>query len=148
MRGEAMQIVVDELATVDLARAYQLDDVLLVRVFGTKPTACHVVTLEQSLLTVEPPSFIARLSTDPRVRCIPAPAPFEEQRAFRIGILRPQIIVQHEGEDLTVEVEDLTPLLDGGGARLEDPAGGFLSHLGYGRGEAVGYSPNYDLGEA
>lgn len=140
-----MQIVDAELATVDQARAYQIEDVLIVRVAGTKPTACHVVTLEQSLLTVEPPAFVTRLSTDPRVRCTPDPASFEEQRAFRVGILRPQVIVHHAAGELSVDVEDLTPGLENaGGAGL----GGSLFHLDPQPHEAVGRSRDYDLGEA
>ena len=140
-----MQIVDADLATVDQARAYQIEDVLIVRVAGTKPTACHVVTLEQSLLTVEPPAFLIRLSTDPRVRCTPDPASFEEQRAFRVGILRPQVIVHHAAGELSVDVEDLTPALE---SASRESLGGSLFDLEPQAYEAVGRSRDYDLGEA
>ena len=143
-----MQIVDEALATVEHSRAYQIEDVLLVRATGTKPTACHVVALERSLLDVEPPTFVARLSTDPRVRCTPEPALFEEQRAFRVGLLRPQVILHHRGGELTVAVEDLTPQLAGAKAETEERALGSLVDLGGEPREAVGYSRNYDLGEA
>lgn len=143
-----MQIVDEGLATVDLARAYQVEDVLLVRASGTKPTACHVVALEQSLLDVEPPAFVARVSTDPRVRCTADSAPFEEHRAFRVGTLRPQVLVRHSGGELTVDVEDLTSDIEAIGAGANDQAGSSLFGVGNETHEAVGYSVDYDLGEA
>lgn len=125
-----MQIVDEGLATVDLARAYQVEDVLLVRASGTKPTACHVVALEQSLLDVEPPAFVARVSTDPRVRCTTDSAPFEEHRAFRVGTLRPQVLVRHSGGELTVDVEDLTSDIEAIGAALTIKLAALSSALG------------------
>ena len=80
-----MQIVEEELATVDQARAYQIDDVLLVQLAGMKRTACHVVSIERSLLDVEPTTFVARLSMDIHVRCGPDPVPYEVHQAFRVG---------------------------------------------------------------
>ncbi|MCA1679719.1 MAG: hypothetical protein LC790_13650 [Actinobacteria bacterium] len=139
-----MKILEDALATVDEARAYQLEDVLIVRVSGVKPTACHLVTLEQSLLDVEPPAFLARLSIDPRLRCTPAPAQFEEARAFRVGTLRPAIVVHHAGDELTVEVQELKLPLEAAGA----PARSVLDDLNREPHEAVGRSRDYDLGEA
>lgn len=144
-----MQIVDATLATVARARAYQLDDVLLVLVSGEKPTGCHIVTLEQSPLDVEPPAFIARLSTDPRVRCTPDPVPFEHQRAFRVGTLRPQISVHHAGGELNVEVEELTPDVPGRRAVApERRAAGSILDVEREPQEAIGFSRAYDLGEA
>ncbi len=144
-----MQIVDAALATVAQARAYQLEDVLLVRVSGEKPTACHIVALEQGVLDVEPPAFIARLSTDPRLRCAPDPVPFEHQRAFRVGTLRPQIRVHHAGGELNVDVEDLTPGLQGRmGVARERGAGGSILEVDREPQEAIGFSRAYDLGEA
>ncbi len=71
-----MYISEEELASIEQAKAYQLDDVLLVLLAGTKPTACHRVTIERSLPDVEPPALVARLSMDPRVRCTSDPAPY------------------------------------------------------------------------
>lgn len=141
-----MQIVDAELATVDQARAHQIEDVLVLRVSGMKPTACHVVTLEQSLLTVEPPAFLVRLSTDPRVRCTPDPAPFEEQCAFRVGPLRPQVIVHHAEGELEVDVEDLTAGIESAtGERQLAPS---IFDIEPEPHEAIGTSRGYDLGEA
>lgn len=145
-----MQVFDEALAMVDQARAYQIDDVLLLRAAGSKPTACHVVTLERSLLDVEPPAFTARLSTDPRVRCTRAVASFEVHQAYRIGVSRPQVLLHHDGGELTVDVEDLTPQLASLHPAGVDPpgGGGLLGTLTGDPGEAVGYSRDYDLGDA
>lgn len=143
-----MLVVDADLATVEEARAYQVEDVLFVRVSGTKPTACHVVTVEQSLLDVEPPSFLVRLSTDPRVRCKPGSAPYEEQRAFRIGTMRPQVIVHHADGELAVDVKDLTPELERVSAASGDRAASSFVDLDPEPQEAVGRSRDYDFGEA
>jgi len=144
-----MHIVEDTLATVQEARAYQIDDVLLVRLSGTKPNACHFVIIERGMLDVEPPAFLARLATDPRVRCTPDEAPYEVQGAFRIGVQRDQVLVHHSGGELEVTVETLTPdgqetLIRRGGPDSppilldpdSDPA------------EATGYSGSFDIQEA
>lgn len=145
-----MQIVDTALANVEKARAYQFDDVLLVRACGEKPTGCHIVTLEQSLLDVEPPAFIARLSTDPRVRCRPEPVAFEEQRAFRLGSLRPRISIHHGGGELLVDVENLTPEAeaDNLAAAPEGRARTSIFNIDREPQEAIGLSRTYDLGEA
>ena len=65
-----MEIVEQELATVEQADAYQSGDVLIVRVAGKRPTACHIVSIEASLLDVEPPAFAVRMRIDPRARCM------------------------------------------------------------------------------
>lgn len=108
------------------------------------------MTLERGLLDVEPPAFTARLSTDPRVRCTAAVAPFEVHQAYRVGVLRRHVLLHHEGGELTVEVEDLTPQLASlrPAAAPDAPGGGLLGTLIGDPGEAVGYSRDYDLGEA
>lgn len=42
-----------ELANVETAKAYQVGDLLLVRIAGEKPNGCHFLDLERSLLDVE-----------------------------------------------------------------------------------------------
>lgn len=142
-----MRIVEEDLATVDQAKAYQIDDVLLVRLAGTKPTACHIVSVERSLLDVEPPAFIARMSIDIRARCRPEPAPFEVYQAFRVGLRRDGVLVHHGGGQLEVTVEELSPQTEA--EPLVGRTGGGSVFDGDGEpGEAVGYSRAYDLGEA
>lgn len=102
-----MQIVEEGLATVETAQGYQADDVLLVRVAGTKPTSCHIVCIERALTTVEPPAFVVRMQIDPRMRCAQAVAQFEEVQAFRIGSPREEILIHHAGEVIRAEVRQL-----------------------------------------
>lgn len=142
-----MQISEEDLAYVEQARAHQIDDVLLVRLAGTRPTACHSVTIERSLLDVEPPAFVARLSMDPRMRCTPDPAPFEVQQAFRIGMLRETVIVHHRDGQLSVDVENLTPA-DAAQTHPSGAAGRLVLDFDARPADAVGYSRAYDLGEA
>ncbi len=145
-----MYISEEELASVERAKAYQLDDVLLVLLAGTKPTACHLVTIERSLLDVEPPAMVARLSMDPRVRCTSDPAPYEVQQAFRIGVLREQVIVHHRDGQLNVDVTSVSSPVDS--AQTVAPAaasvGASVFDIDTQPAEAVGYSRNYDLAEA
>ncbi len=144
-----MQISEEELASVQQARAYQIDDVLLVRLAGTKPTACHTVVIERSLLDVEPPAFVARLGMDTRVRCTPDPVPFEVQQAFRVGVVRKEVLVHHRDGQLNVDV-DKVPLPAGaaGGVTAGAMVGASVFDAGTRPAEAVGYSRAYDLAEA
>ena len=144
-----MQIVEDALATVDQARAYQIGDVLLVRLSGAKPNACHLVLIERGLLDVEPPAFLARLATDPRVRCTPDPVPYEVQGAFRIGAGRDQVVVHHADGELEVTVETLTP--DGQEAPIRagtNDSSPILFDADRDPVEVAGESRNFDFGEA
>ena len=144
-----MQIVEEELATVDQARAYQIDDVLLVQLAGMKRTACHVVSIERSLLDVEPPTFVARLSMDIHVRCGPDPVPYEVHQAFRVGGRRDGVVVHHGGGQLDLEVEDVSPRVDSiGGQGLPGEARGSVFDVDGEPSDAVGYSRSYDLREA
>ncbi|WP_454084597.1 hypothetical protein [Georgenia sp. Marseille-Q6866] len=140
-----MRIVESELATVDRARAYQLGDVLVLQVAGTRPTACHLVSLERALADVEPPSFVARMSIDPLAKCAAVVADFEVAQAFRTGGYREAVVVHHAGGEFSVEVTALD-------------AGERLGVVQEGRppielpqtepSEAVGYSSSWDLQEA
>lgn len=142
-----MHVVEDALATVDQARAYQIGDVVLVQLSGTKPNGCHLVLIERGLLDVEPPAFIARLATDPRVRCTPDPVPYEVQKAFRIGAARDQVIVHHADGVLEVTVE--TPAVEEALIRADGRDGSpILFDPDVDPAEATGYSRNFDYGEA
>jgi hypothetical protein len=144
-----MHIVEDTLATVDQARAYQIGDVLLVLLSGTKPNGCHLVLIERGLLDVEPPAFLARLATDPRVRCTPDPVPYEVQRAFRIGAWRDQVVVHHADGALEVPVETLTP--DGQEAPIrasDNDSSPILFDPDRDPVEATGESRSFDFSEA
>ena len=128
--------IAKELAEVTEARAYQIGDVVLVRISGQKPDGCHVVGLERSLLTVEPPAFMATWFVPPNVRCVLEPVVYEYQEAFTIGVMRDTVIVHHAGGEISVPVDDLSPKFQG------------LLPLELGFTEVIGYSDSFDFNEA
>lgn len=138
-----MEIVEQELATVEQADAYQTQDLLIVRLAGKRPTACHIVSIEQALTDVEPPAFAARMRIDPRAKCMWQEADFEVVQAFRIGGARPEVVVHHAGGELTVEVSKLSI-----GDESGRSAGTFPPDLFPDPVDADGFSRNYDLAEA
>lgn len=140
-----MRIVESELATVDRARAYQVGDVLLLQVAGTRPTACHLVSLERALTDVEPPGFVARMSIDPLARCAQVVADFEVAQAFRIGVHRDAVLLHHAGGELSVDVTELDASERLGVAPGERPP---VELPQTEPSEAVGYSKSWDLQEA
>ncbi len=141
-----MGAIPKELAAVEQASAYQIEEFLLLRVMGTKPNGCYVVDIDRSLLTVEPPAFVASWHMLPNARCVPEEVSYEHQEVFTVGLRRDEVIVHHAGGELTVAVQELTP--DAGEAMRSlagpGPAGPQLPTGG----EAVGYSSAFDLGEA
>lgn len=140
-----MEIVEQELATVEHADAYQAGDLLIVRLAGKRPTACHIVSIERGLTDVEPPSFAARMRIDPRARCMWQVADFEVAQAFRMGGARPEVVIHHAGGELTVDVAKL----DMDDAVTERSPGKLPPDLFGGEPvDACGYSRNYDLAEA
>lgn len=139
-----------ELAAVESARAYQIGDFLLLRIAGEKPNGCHFLDLEQSLLDVEPPAFIATWFTPPNVRCILEPLRYEYQEAFRVGGRRDAVMLYHAGGDLSVDVTDLGP-----STRLsDDPTeesnliSALKAEMPDEGTEAVGFSKQFDFNEA
>lgn len=153
-----MHIVEDELATVDNATAYHVDDVLILRVAGSVPTACHLVSIERGLADVEPPSFVVRMAIDPRARCRLETAPYEVTRAFRIGIPRESVVVYHAPGRLDVDVDVLGVDLEESAEESPQPSRAAAAAPGSRLAsifdedrppaEAVGYSRAYDLGAA
>lgn len=141
-----MEIVEDQLAEVSEARAYQVDDVLVLQVAGTRPSACHIVTLERALTDVEPPSFVARMSIHPLARCAPLEQPFDATQAFRVGTHRDEVVVHHTGGRLTVAVQSLETAERVAEGRPGPPVLGGLPQSE--PQEAVGYSAGWDLQEA
>lgn len=138
-----MYVVEEDLATVATADAYQVEDVLFVRLAGQKPTPCHLVSIERALTDVEPPTFVARLQIDPRVRCIQVIADYEVAQAFRIGGPRDQVLVRHAGGELYVDVQQVSLEAEGAVPTRTSPFDPFGDPA-----EADGYSRSYDLGEA
>ena len=137
-----MEIVEQHLATVDKADAYYSEGLLIVRLAGRRPTACHVVSVERAFPDVEPPAFVARMSIHPAMRCRQQEVDFEVAQAFRAEVSRPEVIVHHAGGELTVAVQELS--IEG---RRADPSP-LGDVLGDEPAEATGYSRSYDLAEA
>ena len=128
------------LAHVEEARAYYFADHLLLTIIGQKPDPCHTVDIERSLLTIEPPEFIARWYAHPGP-CPDVVTPYAYQEVFFIGGERETVKLHHADGDLQVPVQDLTQELDEDSARAE-------LALGYLPSEATGYSNAWDLAEA
>jgi hypothetical protein len=141
-----MAPITRELATVEKAKAYQVGEFLLLRLMGEKPNGCHVIDVQRSLLTVEPPTFIATWFVPPDVMCIPEPVTYEYQEAFRVGIRRAEIKLRHAGGEMCVDVEDLSPETEAVLATMGDGVGPGTSPIG--RTEAIGYSKAFDFNEA
>jgi hypothetical protein len=127
------------LAHVEEARAYYFADHLLLTIIGQMPDPCHVVDLEKSLLTVEPPAFIARWYVQPGP-CPDVVTPYAYQEVFFIGVKRDTVKLYHADGDLQVPVQDLTQVLEDS-ARAEFALGDQPS-------EATGYSDAFDFAEA
>jgi hypothetical protein len=144
------------LANVEEARAYWIDGYLLLWITGKAPNPGYKVDLDQSLLDVEPPSFVARWRQLPGVwpRVI---TPYSYRETFEIGDRRDQVVLHHADGSLTVDVSeyapDQAPQLGDESAPSDvsssisnamDPLSGGVLPVG----EAVGYSNAWDLGEA
>lgn len=95
-------------ARVDKARAYWFDEHLLLEISGMAPDPCYEIDLEQSLLDVEPPTFVARWRRLPE-NCPRVETPYHHREIFRIGVRRETICVVHESGKLAVDVEDYAP---------------------------------------
>ncbi len=128
------------LAHVEEARGYYFADHVLLTIIGQKPDPCHSVDIEKSLLTIEPPEFIARWYAHPG-SCVDVVTPYAYQEVFFIGGKRENVKLYHADGDFDVEVQDLTQELEAGSARAE-------LALGYQPSEATGYSDAWDLAEA
>lgn len=140
-----MEIVEQELAIVERADAYQSEDLLIVRLVGKKPTACHLVAIERALTDVEPPAFAVRMRIDPRARCMEQVVDYEAVQAFRISGPRSEVVIHHADGELTVDVTQLH-LERRSSPDLSFPfPGGFFDEQ---PAEAFGFSRSYDAAEA
>jgi hypothetical protein len=127
------------LAHVEEARGYYVAGHVLLTIMGQKPNPCHSVDIEKSLLTIDPPEFIARWYAHPGF-CIEVLTPYAYQEVFFIGGKRETVKLHHADGDLQVPVQDLTQELDDS-ARAEFVPAGRPS-------EATGYSDAWDFAEA
>ena len=112
----------------------------MLTIIGQKPDPCHTVDIEQSLLTVEPPGFIARWYAHPGP-CADVVTPYAYQEVFLIGGKRETVKLYHADGEWEIPVQDLSQELEGDTARTE-------LALGYRPSEATGYSGTFDFAEA
>jgi hypothetical protein len=138
------------LAAVEEATAHWYADHHLIRIKGTLPTPCHTVDLEQSPLDVEPPRFLAKWDPGPH-RCITQVVPYDYREAFDIGARRDELVVETRDGAISVAVEDYAGAAQAAAesarvalSTVHDPLGGGELEPN----EAVGYSRNWDFGEA
>jgi hypothetical protein len=142
------------LARVEEAKCYWFADHHVVRIRGELPTPCYDVNLDQSLLDVEPPGFVARWRARPEP-CTKQTVPYDYREAFNVGGRREQVVVHHEGGELEVRVEDAP---DGAAAAQAAPAAARDARIANAYdpltgdelplNEAVGYSTSWDFGQA
>jgi hypothetical protein len=138
-------------ARVNEATAYWYADHHVIRIKGEMPTPCHKVDLVRGPLDVEPPRFIARWNPGP-LPCIQVVTAYDYREAFHVGGRRDEVIVGTADGQLTVAVEDYAgpaePATAAGGelrlSTVHDP----LDGRELGPNEAVGYSRDWDFGEA
>lgn len=129
------------LAHVKEAKAYYFAEHVLLTITGEMPDPCHIVDIEKSLLTVEPPGFIARWYEYPGP-CPEVITPYAYQEVFFIGMKRDTVRLYHADGDFEVKVQDLSHELEAGSARAELALGDQPP------GEATGYSRSFDFTEA
>jgi hypothetical protein len=124
-----------ELADVQRAKAYRVGEVVILVVAGDKPTPCHEVDIQQLPIRIFPPQYSVVLSMNPLARCANVVTPYERSELFRLGDGNVESLTLHTaGGTMDVPVETLDA--PDGGAVPSDPD------------EAVGYSRDWDLGEA
>lgn len=124
-----------ELADVQTAKAFRLGETLVLTIAGDKPTPCHEVDIEELPIRIFPPQYSAVLTVDPLAICTDVVTPYRRTELFRLGGGDVESITLHTaGGDMDVPVETLGAA--DAGAVSPEP------------GEAVGYSRNWDLGEA
>ena len=128
------------LAHVEEARAYYFADHVLLTIRGEKPNPCHTLDLEKSLLTVEPPGFIARWYSHPGL-CPEVVTAYAYQEVFFIGGWRETVKLYHADGDWEIPVQDLSQEPEEASVRAD-------LVLGDRQDEATGYSDSFDFAEA
>jgi hypothetical protein len=125
------------LAHVGEARAFQFADYLSIQIAGRMPDPCRSVDIARSLLTIEPPEFIARWYSY-EGPCPDVETPYAYQEVFHVGGKRETVKLHHEGGVMEISVDDHAeqPILVQQ-ARDMDKAR-----------EATGYSDAFDFAEA
>ncbi len=138
-----MQIAKEKtLADVVNVKAYHVNDVILILINGEKPTPCHEVGIEKSLLTSEPPTFYAYFEWDNDVTCPAVVTPYSDQFAFRIGGARDEVLLHTAAGEQRVAVEKLTL------SSPDEASPEFGRRPSISLTETTGYSKGFELKEA
>lgn len=130
-----------ELAQVQQANGYRLGDTLILRVAGEKPSPCYEVDIEELPIRIFPPEFAATWAPDPLAICPDVMTPYVRVEAFRLGGEAEKVTLHTAGGNIEVAIETI-PSPDGDAApaavdpRTAPPV------------DAIGYSDNWDFGEA
>ena len=132
-------------ANVETANAYQLGDYVLLRIAGTKPSACYIVSIEIAPMDIFPPQFNATWAPDPLARCMEGAVPYEASQAFLLGRDLERVVLHAEGGAIEVDVLSLPIELTAPPA--PSPAT-VTADIVTPPAEATGYSESYDVGEA
>jgi len=127
-----------QLADVKRAVAFYVGGNLVLSVSGDKPTPCYRVRIEQSLLTVEPPTFIVEQQRSAGI-CPEVITPYQRTAVFFIGAYRETIDVVSAGGTKSVKVEKIE---ESAGAKAV-AAAKMPKHR-----EATGYSADFSFEDA
>jgi hypothetical protein len=134
-----------EFAQVNTADGFQVGDYLILRIAGEKPAPCYIVSIELAPIDIFPPEFNATWAIPPAVRCMQVVTPYEVVHAFHIGSQLEKVTLNAEGGAIEVSIEHLPPL-EPGPVTPTEPI--LAADIVLPPSEAVGYSNDYDLGEA
>ena len=126
-----------ELANVKTAVAFYVAGNLVLSVSGDKPTPCYRVRIEQSPLTVEPPTFIVEQQRSGGI-CPEVITPYQRTAVFFIGTYRETVNVISADGTKSVKVQKVE---DSAGAK--PVAAKTPKHR-----EAIGYSADFSFEDA
>src|SRR3954465_10077552 len=94
------------LARGEKVEAWWAKGLLVLKATGKKPTPCHKVEFDQSVLTVEPPRFALRWRQEGV--CTEQIAPYTIVNLFKIGVYRDRMLVDTaDGENQRIEVKKI-----------------------------------------
>jgi len=126
-----------ELANVKSASAFYIGGNLILSVSGDKPTPCYRVRIEESLLPVEPPTFIVQQQPTGGI-CPQIVTPYTRTAVFFIGVYRETVDVVSASGTKSVKVVKV----------LETAAAQSVAAKAPKHREATGYSADFSFEDA
>lgn len=141
-----------QLAPVQQANGYRLGDALILVIAGEMSSPCYTPDIEELPMEIHPPQFAANLLMNPLAICPEVETPYQCAEAFRVGGDFEQVTLHTAGGNMEVPIQLLE---EQGGADAPAAAAAATTAaatdpravLGQ-PAEAVGYSNNWDFGEA